>query len=231
MNKGIQKIFAEVPETYEMINHILTFSMDILWRRRAAKIAAANGGTRWIDMCTGTGETARYLRKFGPENPQIFAADFSLPMLSEAISKSRGKHIRFLISDVNKLPFCDNTFDLITISFATRNINLNRHILIQCLREFHRVLKPGGRFINLETSQPSIGVIRKLYHLYVHLFIKPVGAFLSGSEAGYRYLSSTIPRFYFPEELVEILRISGFSEIQFKILFFGAAAIHQARKF
>jgi len=212
MNKGIQKIFAEVPETYEMINHILTFSMDILWRRRAAKIAAATGGTRWIDMCTGTGETARYLRKFGPENPQIFAADFSLPMLSEAISKSRGKHIRFLISDVNKLP-------------------LNRHILIQCLREFHRVLKPGGRFINLETSQPSIGVIRKLYHLYVHLFIKPVGAFLSGSEAGYRYLSSTIPRFYFPEELVEILRISGFSEIQFKILFFGAAAIHQARKF
>ena len=230
MNKGIQKIFAEVPKTYELVNHVLTFSMDILWRKRAAKIAAGSGGTQWIDMCTGTGETARYLRKFAHEDPRIFAADFSLPMLSEAKSKSRGKHIRFLISDVKKLPFCDNTFDLITISFAARNINLNRPTLIQCFREFHRVLKPGGLFVNVETSQPSIGVIRKFYHLYVHLFIKPIGAFLSGSKVGYRYLSSTIPRFYFPEELVEIFRISGFNEIRFETLFFGVAAIHQGRK-
>ena len=230
MNKGIQKIFAEIPRNYERINHVLTFCLDIIWRRRSAKIASRVGGTRWIDMCTGTGETARYLRKFAPGNPHVFAADFSLPMLSEAVSKSRGRGIHFVISDMQKLPFRDNVFDLITISFATRNISLNRQTLIRCFREFHRVLQYGGLFINLETSQPTRVLIRKLFHLYVYAFVKPIGALLSGSKMGYAYLSHTIPRFYFADELSGLLIKAGFHQIRFRRLFFGAAAIHQARK-
>ena len=130
MNKGVQKIFSEVPKTYELINHILTLGFDILWRRKAVRIATHIDGNMWIDMCTGTGETVRYLRAFATNKSHIFATDFSLPMLAEAVSKSSDKGINFLASDVQKLPFDDNTFDLITISFATDQIIYDEYLTV-----------------------------------------------------------------------------------------------------
>jgi demethylmenaquinone methyltransferase/2-methoxy-6-polyprenyl-1,4-benzoquinol methylase len=230
MSKGIQRIFSEVSGTYEWINHVLTFCLDIVWRKRAARIAARSGGTRWIDMCTGTGETARYLRRYASEDPQIFAADFSLPMIREAVSHSRDENIHFVIADIQHLPFKDSRFDLITISFATRNINLGRRVLVECFREFYRVLTPEGRFINLETTQPSINLVKKGFHFYVKALVKPVGTLLSGSKSGYAYLSRTIPIFYSAEELADILQEAGFQNIRFERLFPGIAAIHQCRK-
>ncbi|MCL5019310.1 MAG: class I SAM-dependent methyltransferase, partial [Patescibacteria group bacterium] len=100
----------------------------------------------------------------------------------------------------------------------------------QCLREFHRILKPGGRFINLETSQPSVWIIKKLFHLYVGLMIKPLGAVISGAPAAYAYLAATIPRFYNAEDLAEIIRKAGFSRVTYNRMFFGIAAIHKAIK-
>ena len=230
MNKGIQKLFSEVSNTYELVNHLLTFGLDIAWRKKTAKIASELGGKRWIDVCCGTGEMVAYLSQLAKDDTQIFAADFSLPMLSKAFLKPEGKHIKFVLSDIKKLPFDDNIFDLITISFATRNINLNRDILIQSFSEFYRILKPGGSFINLETSQPSLSLIRKLFHFYAKLFVKPIGSFVSGSKASYTYLSKTIPKFYFAEELVDIMRIAGFNEIHYQKLFLGISAIHQGFK-
>jgi demethylmenaquinone methyltransferase / 2-methoxy-6-polyprenyl-1,4-benzoquinol methylase len=230
MNKGVQKIFSEVPKTYELINHILTLGFDILWRRKAAKTGIRAGGSIWIDVCTGTGETVRNLSALAKNKNHIFAADFSLPMLAEAISKSKDKSINFVASDIQKLPFDDNTFDLVTISFATRNINLNRATLTQCLIEFLRILKPGGLFVNLETSQPSLTLIRKLFHLYIRIFIKPIGVFISGSKKGYAYLSHTIPRFYPADELADILLDAGFVKVEFERMFFGIAAIHKGIK-
>ena len=171
-----------------------------------------------------------YLSRLTKGEIQIFATDFSLPMISKAFLKPEGKHIKFVLSDIKKLPFDDSIFDLITISFATRNINLNRDILIQSFSEFYRILKPGGYFINLETSQPSLWLIRKLFHFYVKLFVKPIGIFVSGSKASYTYLSRTIPKFYFAEELVDVMRIAGFNQIYFQKLFLGISAIHQGFK-
>ena len=196
----VQKTFSSrVSNTYELVNHILTFGNDVLWRRRAARIAAASGGTQWADMCTGTGEMAVYLSRLAPHGTTIHAIDFSQPMMTEARKKPEARNINFIVSDVKALDFPDDSLDLITISFATRNINLNRDVLIQTFAEFCRVLKPGGHFINLETSQPSSSLIRRLYHSYVRLFVKPVGNLVSGASAGYAYLSHTIPRFYPPE--------------------------------
>ena len=152
MIKAIRNIFSEIPETYELVNHILTFGLDILWRKRAVNIAVKSGGNRWIDVCTGTGETASYLCRFAKNGTKVYAADFSLPMLRKAKEKPEGGCIKFLLSDVENLPFSDNTFDLITISFATRNINRNQNILIRTFKEFHRILKINGHFVNLETS-------------------------------------------------------------------------------
>ena len=230
MNKGVQKIFGEVPRTYELVNHVLTFGMDLICRRRAARIAAAGGGTRWLDVCSGTGEMAANLVRLSRNGTSVFAADFSLPMLSKAAEKKEADRITFVIADVKALPFPDNSFDLITISFATRNINISRDILIEHLKEFHRVLKPGGCFVNLETSQPRFSLTRGLMHLYVKLAVKPIGSGISGSKAGYAYLSHTIPRFYPPEEFAAIIHQAGFGTVTFKRMFGGVIAVHKGVK-
>jgi demethylmenaquinone methyltransferase/2-methoxy-6-polyprenyl-1,4-benzoquinol methylase len=98
------------------------------------------------------------------------------------------------------------------------------------LREFNRVLKPGGRFVNLETSQPASGAFRWLFHLYVKLFVKPVGSLISGSKAGYGYLANTIPRFYRAEQLAAIMEEAGFTISGVRRLTLGAAAIHECVK-
>lgn len=230
MSKNIQRIYSEVSPTYELVNHVLTWGLDILWRRKAAKMAARAGGTRWLDVCSGTGEMAAYLSRAADKNTNIIVTDFSFPMIREAIEKPKAHRLEFILADAKTLPFCDGTFDLITISFATRNINVTRDVLMQSLREFYRILKPGGVFVNLETSQPPSRAINRLFHLYVRLFVRPLGYILSGSRAGYAYLASTIPRFYGAEEYADIIRRAGFAKIEIHPMMFGVAAIHKAVK-
>jgi len=226
----VQRVFADVPATYEQINHILTLGLDRLWRRRAARVAAAGGGGQWADLCTGTGETAAYLTHLAPPGTVIYAVDFSLPMLEEARRKSEAVHIAFVASVIGALPFPGESLDLITMSFAMRNINLSKSILVQRIAEFYRVLKPGGRFVNVETSQPSCLTIRRLRDLYVRLFVESVGSRISGSRKAYAYLAKTIPRFYAAEELVDIIREAGFEEAILQRFLFGVVAIHQGIK-
>ncbi|MFH1755422.1 MAG: ubiquinone/menaquinone biosynthesis methyltransferase, partial [Candidatus Latescibacterota bacterium] len=232
----IQKVFSEVPETYELVNHVLTLGLDVGWRKRAARIAAdaaaagGAGGGRWIDVCTGTGETAAYLDRLAPNGTKVFALDFSQAMLAEAKKKNEARRIHFVSSDIKSLPFSDASFDLVMISFATRNINLSKDILVQSFVELHRVLAPGGRFINVETSQPSNSLIRKCFHLYIKLFVRSIGSRISGSKSAYTYLSNTIPRFYPPEELADIMRRAGFDRVTYQQRFQGVVAIHQGVK-
>ncbi len=230
MKSPVQKIFEEVPKTYELTNHILTLGMDILWRKKAVRMAAEGGGSMWMDICSGTGETAAYLRKIAPEGTTVLSADFCFPMLQRATLKREAKGIFFALTDAAFLPFPDGTFDLITISFATRNLNVNRENLVRCFKEFCRVLKKGGRFVNLETSQPDSKFVRKLFHAYIGLLVRPIGELISGSKAGYTYLSQTIPRFYNAKELASIMIEAGFSRVLYEKMVFGAAAIHKAFK-
>jgi demethylmenaquinone methyltransferase / 2-methoxy-6-polyprenyl-1,4-benzoquinol methylase len=225
----LQTLFAEVAPTYERVNRLLTFGLDVLWRKRAARLAAAGGGSRWMDVCSGTGETASYLLRLAAPDATVVSLDFCPPMMEEAVAKGRAGRLDFVLGDVKALPFADASFDLITLSFATRNINLSRPVLRETFAEFRRVLRPGGRFVNVETSQPRVRLIRAVFHGYIRLAVKRVGSLISGSRAGYAYLGATIPRFYTADELAAILRAAGFAEVSFKRLLFGAAAIHVAR--
>lgn len=226
----LKKVFSEVPATYERVNHVLTLGLDRVWRWRAARIAAASGGDQWVDVCTGTGETAVYLSRLAPERTKVQAVDFSPAMMAEARKKREAARIEFVSADIHALPFLSGSVDLVTMSFAARNINVNRESMAHGLSELYRVLKPGGCFVNLETSQPPFGFVKNCFHLYIKLFVKQIGSRLSGSKAGYSYLSKTIPQFYTAETLSDILRQAGFGEVTFKRLMFGVAAIHQARK-
>ncbi len=217
-------------QTYELVNHVLTFGLDILWRRKAAREASQKGGSYWLDVCSGTGEMALNLSRLADESVKIVSLDFCHPMLERGRTKRNIPNLVPVLADAANSPFPDEAFNIVTISFATRNINPNKEILSAHLREFYRILKPGGYFINLETSQPSSKKIRKLFHFYIKLAVKPLGYFISGSKAGYSYLSSTIPRFYDPEEFSSIIQESGFSRVTHQQLFFGVAAIHTAQK-
>jgi len=230
MSQPIQKMFTEVPQTYRLLNHLLTLGQDIVWRRRAAEIAASGGGTRWLDACGGTGEMATCLSHLATDGTSIVVADFSPPMMSKAMEKPEAKGIVFTLADVSRLPFRDNSFDVITISFATRNLNISQDNLLKCLREFHRVLKPSKRFVNLETSQPRFAPIRWMFHLYVRATVSPIGRLVSSSDTAYTYLSHSMRHFYSPEELAEIIRQAGFCEVSFNRMLFGAVAIHKAIK-
>lgn len=230
IRKGVQKIYTEVAETYELINHILTFGMDIFWRKKTAKKAVRTGGSIWLDVCSGTGEMAYDLASLSSSDTKIFALDFSYSMLAKAFRKRKPSNLIPIIAEAGTLPFADGTFDLVTISFATRNLNPRRNILNSYLKEFCRVLRPGGHFVNLETSQPSNKTLRRLFHLYVKWIVKPVGYYVSGSKSGYLYLSFTIPRFYAPDEFTQILHRSGFSQVEYRSLFLGVSAIHTAKK-
>jgi demethylmenaquinone methyltransferase/2-methoxy-6-polyprenyl-1,4-benzoquinol methylase len=230
MKKGIQKIFSEVAETYELVNHILTLGMDRRWRQKAALEASQANGSLWLDVCSGTGEMAECLWSLSGGKVRIVPVDFSPQMFARAGQKPQFRKLLLTQAEADKLPFLDETFDLVTISFATRNINVSREILIQTFKEFHRVLKFGSRFVNLETSQPRSKLFRKLFHSYVILAVKPVGFLISGSKAGYSYLSQTIPRFYDAEGLTGILQEAGFRRVTYKRLFFGVAAIHTGIK-
>jgi demethylmenaquinone methyltransferase/2-methoxy-6-polyprenyl-1,4-benzoquinol methylase len=231
MKESIQKMFDDLPRVYELINHVVSLGLDFSWRRKAARLASSGGGAVWLDVSTGTGEMAAYLGRLADARVTLVATDFSMPMLLRAREKKEAKgRINFVLADTGRLPFASGSLDLVTTSMATRNITTSRENLISCLREFHRVLGPGGRFVNLETSQPTSQAVKRLFHQYVRRILRPVGAAISGSKSAYSYLAGTICGFYNADELTGIIREAGFETVAVKRLFMGVAAVHRAEK-
>ncbi len=228
MEGELEKIYSEIPGRYEIANHVLTLGLDRPWRRRAARLAARSGGDRWIDLCCGTGAMTIPLKRLAGRGCRVFAADFSMPMLSRARRKRETDGIHFLLSDIDALPFPDGYFDLVTVAFAARNIDRGGDTLVHSFREILRVLRPGGRFVNLETSQPRNPFARMLFRSYVRMLVSRVGGAIGGYREGYSYLSGSILRFHSRDSLSRILREAGFSEVESVPLFLGAAALHIA---
>lgn len=235
MNNVIQKFYARIWGSYELINSLLTLGLDAWWRKKAAALAVKSSHTPglFLDICSGTGQTAINLGRQLPYPNRIISADFSPQMLKQAfanVQKKKITTISFTLADALQLPFKDNSFDAVTISFATRNLDALPGHLIKAFREFHRVLKPGSCFFNLETSQPPIKMIRGLFHVFVKLTVKPIGRLISGSESSYGYLSSSIRSFYPAPGLEKILYDAGFKNVTYQRFLFGAVALHKACK-
>lgn len=254
MNRAIRDMFDTLPGVYEFINHVITLGLDIGWRKKAARFASkavageavlpAHGGgsTReaaadspltdgtsvWVDVSTGTGELAANLGGLVGHETTVIATDFSLAMLRAAAGKNAG--ILVVCADNKALPFRSCSLGLVTISLGTRNLNTSRSALVSCFREFHRVLRPGGWFVNLETSQPDSRLIRKLFHAYARGFLRPVATAISRNRSAYSYLANTICSFYRADELADIIREAGFERVVVQRLFLGVAAIHGAEK-
>jgi len=230
MGERLREIFSEIPARYERVNHILTFGLDAFWRRAAAAAAVAAGGSRFLDVCTGTGETALCVARRASPGAFVAGADFTPAMMREGRRKRGRDRVAFVAAAAAALPFPDDSFDAVTISFATRNLNVSRADLLSAFREFRRVLRPGGVFVNLETSRPPHRAVRAGFDLYARLVVGRAGKIMTGSAAGYAYLSGTLRRFYGAEELSAILAEAGFAGVRARRLTLGVVALHEAAK-
>jgi len=232
--KPLHGVFTAVPPRYDLVNRIITLGLDSRWRRLAARACLKEKPLRVLDLGCGTGDLTINLALLAEERVAITGLDYSLPMLDMARKKAAragvGKRVKFVHGEATNLPFPDSHFDCMGISFAFRNLTYKNPLCLPHFAEVKRVLKPGGRYVIVESSQPGHRVIRMLFHFYLHIFVAPVGMLLSGNRGAYRYLARSASRFYSPEEVKEMLLTAGFRDVSYHPLLFGAAGIHVATR-
>lgn len=231
-NQPLLKMFSAVPAHYDFLNLALTWGFDERWRRQAAKECLRDQPGRVLDLCCGTGDLALHLAGYIKGNVQLVGLDFCEPMLelarTKAIARGLEQKVTFVQGDAASLPFPDAYFHAIGISFAFRNITYRNPLRQQYLKEISRVISPGGKFVVVETSQPSMRLLQMAFHLYLRAIVPGVGGFFSGHRGAYRYLADSARRFYNPEEVSQILLEAGFQRVDYRRLLGGMAAIHVA---
>lgn len=226
--RPLQKMFTSVPPSYDFLNRLLTLRFDQTWRRMAAEACLENKPERMLDLCCGTGDLVIHMAGMAAPGTEITALDYSPPMLEIAKKKSVRNNIHdinFIHGDVASMPFPDNHFDSIGIAFAFRNLTFHNPDTSKFLSEINRVLKPGGRFVIVETSQPENIIIRKLFHWYMRWVTAPVGGSLSGHHGAYKYLAHSAREYFKSEELEDLLIDAGFSKVSTQLLIGGIAGL------
>ena len=224
----VRRIFSQIAPRYDLLNHLLSLNIDARWRRRAiAELAWSRSpqGT-YIDLCAGTLDVAAELAHQAGFGGHVIAADFAEPMLRAGSGKAPQSIVAPVVADALDLPLADNRAAGAVVAFGIRNVA----DLDAGLREVHRVLEPGGRFVILEFTTPSTPLFRQLYGLYFHRILPWIGGVISGHRSAYSYLPMSVDSFPREPELAEKLREAGFKDVRWETLTFGAAAIHAATK-
>ena len=211
-------MFDDVAHAYDKTNDLLSFGQAKLWRKKVLEKVDPQSGEKVLDIAAGTGTSSMALKLPGVE---VVAADFSKGMLAEG--KKRYPELEFVFADAMKLPFKNNEFDVVTMSFGLRNVQ-DRD---KALHEFLRVLKPGGRLVICEFSHVP-GLLGVFYRAYLTLILPLVSRLASKTPAAYSYLSESIVVWPRQAELAKDIAKAGFSKTQWKNLSFGVVAIHSA---
>lgn len=224
----VRRMFSQIAPRYDLLNHLLSFTIDREWRRRAI---AALGWERspagtYVDLCAGTLDVAAALSRQPGFRGHVLGADFAEPMLRAGLGKVSRTAVGPVVADALELPVRDATIAGATVAFGIRNVA----DLDAALREVHRVLEPGARFVILEFTTPRSPVVREFYQLYFHQVLPRIGALISGHSTAYRYLPKSVAHFPAEEELASRMRAIGFDDVRWQSLTFGVAAIHSGTK-
>jgi len=213
---SVSAMFDEVASAYDKTNDLLSLYQSRLWRRSLRAAVAPESGERILDIAAGTGTSSMALCAEGAE---VVAADFSKGMIAEG--KKRYPDLEFVFADAMQLPFKKPEFNAVTMSFGLRNVQDHK----VALKEFHRVLVPGGRLVICEFSTVR-GVLGSLYRWYLRKVLPIVARMLSKNPEAYSYLADSIEAWPDQKQLAKDIEEAGFSSVSYRNLTFGIVAIH-----
>ncbi len=223
----VQSMFDGIASRYDFLNHFLSLGIDLYWRKQSVKDLELKDGQLLLDVATGTGDQGFAALKVA--DIEVVGLDFSFNMLELARKKidRRGLAHKFEViqGDAEKLPFEDNHFDALSISYGIRNVGT----ISAALSEFYRVLKPGGRLSILEFSEPQGWLVGRLYRFYFdHILPKLAG--MMSSKSAYSYLPESVRHFPDRGDFKDLLSSEGFQEVSHRDLTFGITAIYKGVK-
>jgi demethylmenaquinone methyltransferase/2-methoxy-6-polyprenyl-1,4-benzoquinol methylase len=224
----VENMFDAVADKYDLANRLLSLGRDQRWRNTAAKLTRATKDSLVLDACTGTADLAIAVHKV--TGSKVVGVDFSKDMLrigTEKVEKSGlSDKITSKHASVMQLPYDDGTFDAVTVGFGLRNTPDYQ----AAIKEFYRVVRPGGYFVCLESSQPESLFLKVPYKIYLSIMFPLIGRLASGDYKAYKYLSDSTQVFPPKKELAGMMRESGWKNVSIKSLLFGGIAIHSAQK-
>ncbi|GAA4239297.1 bifunctional demethylmenaquinone methyltransferase/2-methoxy-6-polyprenyl-1,4-benzoquinol methylase UbiE [Postechiella marina] len=224
----VTQMFDTISGDYDGLNRVISFGIDIKWRKKVVKIVKEKQPESILDIATGTGDLAINLAETNAS--KIVGLDISSGMLEigkEKINrKGLNSKIEMVLGDSENMPFNDNTFDAITVSFGIRNFET----LENGLKEILRVLKPGGSFVILETSMPDKAPYKQGYNFYTKNILPLIGRTFSKDKTAYKYLCESASVFPYGEALNNILRKTGFINVEDFPQTFGVATIYVSSK-
>ena len=226
----IAGMFDAIAPRYDLLNHLLSGGIDRTWRTRAIRSLALTGRERVLDLCTGTADLAIAASAARPAAARVVGVDFAGAMLRVADEKLRRDRLRDRIAlvqgDATRIPMAAASVDAVTIAFGIRNVE---NVAAACA-EMHRVVKPGGRLAILEFAVPTMPGWRSVYGWYLKHILPRIGRAVSRHDGAYAYLPASIDAFATPDELVKILRQSGFVTVAAVPLTLGSVCLYTARR-
>ncbi|MDQ1680979.1 MAG: demethylmenaquinone methyltransferase / 2-methoxy-6-polyprenyl,4-benzoquinol methylase [Frankiaceae bacterium] len=216
----VAAMFDGVAPRYDLMNRVMTFGLESLWRRTAQRAVNPQAGLAILDLAAGTAASSVLLARAGAT---VVAADFSLGMLREG--RRHAGIVHLVAGDALRLPFAGASFDVVTISFGLRNVA----DVDAALREMLRVTRPGGRLVIAETSQPPMALLRSGHRLWLRVLPHLAGRFSSNPDA-YRYLTESTLAWPDAATLARRIASSGWADVGWRGLTFGVVALHRATR-
>ena len=224
----VTQMFDTISGNYDGLNRVISLGIDVKWRNKVVALVAEKNSETILDIATGTGDLVLLMAKTNAK--RIIGLDISAGMLEVGKQKIEKAHLKdrieMVLGDSESMPYPDNYFDAITVSFGIRNFET----LEKGLAEIYRVLKPGGIFVILETSMPTKFPFKQGYTFYTKLILPIIGRIFSKDNSAYGYLSESAANFPFGENLNNILRKISFIECKAMPQTFGVATIYTATK-
>jgi len=223
----VQQMFANIAQTYDLVNRTMTFGMDQGWRKYIVETVAPPCKGFALDVGTGTGDFLPLLAPWLPKG-QALGLDFCLPMMQQGLTKlaETQKQTTFVGGDALFLPFPAESFDVITTAFVMRNVT----DIKAAFREMWRVAKPGGVIGCLEVARPRNPLFRLGHQIYFEQIVPFIGGFLSKDHRAYTYLPQSARAFPHPDLLATLMQEAGWQHVHYKLLGFGAVAAHIGTK-
>jgi len=226
----IQQMFDDIAPSYDRLNHLMSLDVDKWWRRRALKEVVDGTSQQILDVACGTGDSTIALAQAAGSGSRITGVDISEGMMALVMRKAahEGVHdrIRLQVADGENLPFAEGSFHRVFCAFGIRNFEHKE----LGLKEFYRVLKPGGKAVILELSLPENRHLRRLYNVYFQHILPWIGGRVSGNKDAYRYLPASVQAFPSPERFCTMMWSAGFTRVRHRSLSMGLCRMFVGEK-